>query len=57
MVYASMLESIVITRRWDDLPRVLIEMKVDGMSLPAIPTDWLLRVVDRLLDTVHALMI
>ena len=57
MVYASILESRVVTRRWDDFQRVLIEMELDGMSLPAIPTDWLLRVVDRLLDAVHALMV
>ena len=57
MVYASILESRVVTRRWDDFQRVLIEMELDGMSLPAIPTDWLLRVVDRLLDAVHALIV
>ena len=55
MVYASTLESRAVTQRWEDLHQVLVEMELDGMSLPAIPTDWLLRVVDRLLDAVCAL--
>jgi pentatricopeptide repeat protein len=53
MVYACMLECAVARGNWDRALGTLSELSRDGLTISAIPTEWLLKTVSICIDKVR----